>query len=302
MDPSDAVQAEGIERPSRTRWLIFALACGASWLLYLHRYSWGVIKPALKEEHSTLTSVQLGWLDSAFSLTYAIGQIPGGLAADFWGPRIILSLLILLWSLTVAGLGLAVCFWSMMALMLAFGITQAGAYPNLSKVTRNWFPFSIRTSIQGVVAVLSGRAGGACSSLLVATLLIGTWGLSWRHALLVIAGMGVTFSVIFWMLFRNNPRVHPWSNEAEQRLVEEDQPISVPLARSVLRLDPPNLLNLSALLLQQFASAFADNLYVFWIPLFLVEEKELNPIQMGIFASLPLWGGAVGGMCARIRN
>ena len=31
------------ERPTQVRWLIFALACATSWLLYLHRYAWGVI-------------------------------------------------------------------------------------------------------------------------------------------------------------------------------------------------------------------------------------------------------------------
>jgi hypothetical protein len=37
--------------PTRIRWLIFSLACATSWLLYLHRYAWGVIKPSLKAEY-----------------------------------------------------------------------------------------------------------------------------------------------------------------------------------------------------------------------------------------------------------
>ena len=32
-------------RPTRVRGIIFALACGMSFVLYLHRYSWGFIKP-----------------------------------------------------------------------------------------------------------------------------------------------------------------------------------------------------------------------------------------------------------------
>ena len=55
--------------------------------------------------------------------------------------------------------------------MAAFGLSQAGTYPNLGKVTRSWFPLTIRTTVQGAVASLSGRAGGACASLVVATLL-----------------------------------------------------------------------------------------------------------------------------------
>lgn len=63
--------------PTRVRWLIFVLACAMSWLLYLHRYAWGIIKPAFRRENPGLSDIDVGWLDSAFLSTYAIGQIPG---------------------------------------------------------------------------------------------------------------------------------------------------------------------------------------------------------------------------------
>src|SRR5947208_113646 len=84
-----------------------------------------------------------------------------------------------------------------------FALAQAGCYPVLSKVTRSWFPVSVRTTVQGLVASLSGRAGGACASLLVATLLMGALGLSWRHSLLVLSAGGLLLGVLFWLLFRN---------------------------------------------------------------------------------------------------
>ena len=66
-------------RPTRVRWLVLVLACTTSWLLYLHRYAWGVIKPDVKAEYG-LTDVQLGWLDSVFNAAYAVCQVPTGLA------------------------------------------------------------------------------------------------------------------------------------------------------------------------------------------------------------------------------
>ena len=57
------------ERPTRVRWLIFTLACAVSWLLYLHRYAWGVIRPSLKAENPDLTDMELGWLDALFNAT-----------------------------------------------------------------------------------------------------------------------------------------------------------------------------------------------------------------------------------------
>src|SRR5437588_833661 len=86
-------------RPTQVRWLIFVLICAASWLLYLHRYAWGVIKPAFRAENPNLTDTELGWLDSAFLATYAFGQAPGGLVGDVFGTRAVFVVIILLWSL-----------------------------------------------------------------------------------------------------------------------------------------------------------------------------------------------------------
>jgi len=290
------------QRPTQVRWLIFVLACAVSWLLYLQRYAWGVIKPELKEEYPGLTDQDLGYLDSLFSVTYALGQVPGGLAGDLLGPRGVLALLILLWSAAVAGLGWTTSLIGLGTMRGCFGLAQAGAYPNLGKVTRSWFPLSIRTSVQGALASLSGRAGGACASLIVATLLMGTFGLGWRAALMVIGGAGAVLGVAFWLLFRNRPAEHPWSNSAEQEEVDAGElPIKAG-SRPKLRLGAANLITMGAMLLYAFFSNFADQFFVNWLPLFLKEGKGLSQTQMGVFAGLPLWGGALGGMAGGVLN
>src|SRR5437870_1456940 len=120
----------GPERPTQVRWLIFALACAVSWLLYLHRYSFGVIAPALKAEQG-LTDVELSWLHAVFNATYALGQVPGGRAGDLLGPRLVLSVLIVLWSASVAWLAWAQGLWHLAIVRSGFGLAQAGTYPNL---------------------------------------------------------------------------------------------------------------------------------------------------------------------------
>ena len=37
-------------RPTNIRWIVFGLACGTSWMLYLHRYTFALIKPKLVDE------------------------------------------------------------------------------------------------------------------------------------------------------------------------------------------------------------------------------------------------------------
>ena len=288
-------------QPTRVRWLVFGLSCGTSWMLYLHRYSWGLIKADVKAEYG-LSDVQLGWIDSAFMGSYALFQIPTGALGDVLGPALVLPVIILAWSGMLAGVTIARGFWPLAGVMGLFGVTQAGAYPNLNKVTRSWFPLSVRTTAQGFVASLAGRSGGACASLIVSTLLLGWIGLEWRSALAVIAVAGVMYAVVFRLLFRNNPAEHPWANEAEQRLIEEDEPDAPPSQKMTLTRQVRALASFGVLLVQQFGSAFADVLYVFWIPLFLAEAKGLTKVELGIFASLPLWGGALGGMVGGVLN
>jgi ACS family glucarate transporter-like MFS transporter len=291
-----------LQRPTRIRWLIFGLSCAASWLLYLHRYSWGVIRPSLKAEYPDLTDKELGWLDAVFNATYGLGQVPSGLAGDLLGPGAVLVVSILSWSACVAWLTWAPGFWPLAWVRSVFGAAQAGAYPNLSKVTRSWFPAKARSTVQGLVASLSGRAGGACASLVVATLLMGVLHVTWREALLVLGGGGLVFGVAFALLFRNSPREHPWANEAEQDVVWDGASPQTAGGRPRFRWSRANLLTAAALLLYAFASTFADQLYVSWIPQFLVEGKRLTSYQMGIFASLPLWGGALGGTVGGVLN
>jgi MFS transporter, ACS family, glucarate transporter len=281
-------------RPTHVRWTVFVLACGVSWLLYLHRYSWGVIKPTIKQENPWLTDTQLGWLDSAFQATYALGQVPGGLIGDLFGPRLILAVLILLWSLAGVGVIWTRGFWPLFGVRGAFGLAQAGAYPVLNKVTRNWFPLAGRTTVQGVIAAL-GRIGAACCPVILATFLMGWLGLSWQTALVVLAVPGVVLAVAFWLLVRNSPKEHPWSNDAERQLV--DGPPSPPAGGQppppLLR-DRASLISLGSMLVYAFASTFQDQLYVYWIPSFLVEGRNLDNTQMGLFTALPLLGGAAG--------
>src|SRR5437763_5451554 len=89
------------QRPTNVRWAVFGLACGTSWLLYLHRYTFALIKPALVEDWK-LDKVELGLLDSAFSISATLFQFPLGVAADWLGVRLVLTALILVWCLGLA--------------------------------------------------------------------------------------------------------------------------------------------------------------------------------------------------------
>ncbi|MDG1893841.1 MAG: MFS transporter [Fuerstiella sp.] len=139
---ADAKQSD---RPTQYRWTVLALGCGTSWMLYLHRYMFALIKPSLKQQWGLGTD-ELGYLDSAFSLCYLIFQVPLGALADVAGAHLILTLLILIWSV---GLGLHAWAPSVKALGLAravLGAGQSAVFACLSRISRTWIPADVRTS------------------------------------------------------------------------------------------------------------------------------------------------------------
>ena len=67
-------------------------------------------------------------------------------------------------------------------------------------------------------------------------------------------------------------------------------------------MDGASLFNLAMVLLYSFASTFQDQLYVFWLQHFLKEGRGLEDFDMGLFSSLPLLGGAIGGIVGGMLN
>jgi MFS transporter, ACS family, glucarate transporter len=334
---SEFTPSASSEHPTNVRWMIFGLGCGTSWILYLHRYTFGIIKPELHKEWG-LGKIELGWLDAAFSVTYSLAQVPAGLLGDLLGTHLFLSVTIIAWSLALALHGVAT-YEALYAVRVLFGLMQAGCYPMLSKMSKTWFPPSVRTTLQGWIASFFGRMGGAMSNVIFATLLIGYLS-DWRLSLYILSAAGVVFGAAFALMYRNTPREHPGTNRAEVELIEGPTAFLTSSQRTVLppgtancpvcgapvnpsdaqcrecgesfrepapptsrltyremfsRMSRRSVWNFTAFLIQQFTSTFADMIYMSWIPYFLLEEHGMKFKEMGIYASLPMFGGACGG-------
>lgn len=290
-------------QPSRVRWLVLALACGTSALLYLHRYTWNFIAPKLREEYGwSLDEVQ--FIYTFFNWTYGLGQIPSGLVLDRVGPRLFLGAAILLWTLAVPLQALRSQAGILVA-RLTLGAAQSGAYPGLASVTEAWFPLAYRTRIQGLVATVCGRGGGALSPIIMATVLMAWCGLSWRMALVVLSGAGVAFGVAFLALFRGTPEQDPRVNLQERLHIRQDQPPGV-AARGPSQPALPwhhglrcaaRLPSIWFLVGMQAFVAGVDSIYSSLLGDYF-QSRNVALAKAGLLASLPLFGGMAGGLVA----
>ncbi len=114
----------------------------------------------------------------------------------------------------------------------------------------------------------------------------------------MLLGVGV------WFVVRLSPAQHPWTNAAERSLLAD--PDAPPPGKSAgpirLQRNLAALTTFVMMLLFCFISTFADMLFVNWIPTFLVEGRGMSQARMGLFATLPLLGGAAGGVVGGLLN
>ncbi len=314
------LKTELAERPTNVRWIIFALACGASFLLYLHRYTWNTVAGELNAAPYNLSKTQTGFLLSLFYYTYALLQIPSGVVIDRFGPRWFLTFSILLWSLALAMLAAvfmrvtpATSSSSDLTLLLIlagssrllFGAAQAGCYPALTRISRVWFAPQGRTALQGLIASTAGRSGAAMSSIVLSTLLMGWLGFSWQSGLIWVSLLGLGFGVVFWWAVADSPADDSRANDAERQLIHGGE-AAAPLDTAAPSMLPwRNAFRSNSMrwfVCQQFFDAGSDVAFVGLISLYFSQARGLNLSSTGWLTSLPLIGGALGGYCGGLLN
>lgn len=288
--------------PAYARWLTFFLAAGTSCLLYLHRYTWSFTSVGLEKDYS-LAPEEITTVYTMFNVAYALGQIPSGILIDRLGPRACLLVSVAAWSTALCGMSLVSSVFGLCLLRLVFGLAQAGTYPALSRVTKAWFPAEYRTATQGWIATFFGRSGGALAPLVMAGFFMGTLGYSWSTALAILGGLGFVYVVILWKYMRNTPEGGAVVDLAVAgELATTDDRAAVAAREAVSFLDLLRNRSIWMLSITLFLVAGADNVYVQFLGDYFLNERELDLKQASWFASIPLWGGAVGGMFGGMLN
>jgi MFS family permease len=213
--------------PTRVRFGVLGFVCGLSLLTYLDRVCISRVSGAIRTDLH-IDDVQMGLVFGAFAVGYGLFEVPGGWMGDVWGPRRVLTRIVLWWSVFTALTG---CVWpfalelgplvlnSLVALLVVrflFGCGEAGAYPNVTRVVGSWFPYRERGLAQGGVW-MSARLGGALAPLAIGGLarLLG----GWRQAFWALGGIGLAWALIFTWWFRDRPEDKPGCNDAERDLI-----------------------------------------------------------------------------------
>ena len=259
-----------------------------STITYLDRVCMNVVSKYVKDDLS-LDNQQFGWILGAFSLSYALFEIPTGSLGDSIGPRRVLTRVVLWWSGFTALTGTAINFLYLIVVRFLFGAGEAGAYPNASIVIARWFPAVEVGRAQSAIWA-AGRLGGALTPLLVIPLV--HWA-GWRWAFGLLGLLGATWAIGWAIWFRDEPADMPGISAAEVEEIETGRTIKPHDHRipwlTILR-NPDLWASMGMCHLFFYGSYFFTN----WSSVYFQEGRGLSEEQTKNFISLSYFLGAIG--------
>ncbi|MDR3099249.1 MAG: MFS transporter [Paraburkholderia sp.] len=204
-------------RMTSVRWKIFFLLLTLVSINYIDRAALSVAMPMISKEFE-LTPERQGLILSSFFWTYLFMQMPSGMLADRFKPRIIIAVATLGWGFFQGLAAFCTGWFSLLLTRLGLGIAEGPIYPAGGKLNALWLTANERT--RGASLLDSGSALGSGLGAIIVAGLITLLG-SWRDAFLV-AGVGTMLCGLWaWWYIRNAPREHPRIGEAEIAHIEE---------------------------------------------------------------------------------
>ena len=279
---------------TRTRYWVVVFAITLAIIQYIDRVCISQAASDMRRD-LTLTKEQMGYVFGAFTLAYALFEIPGGWLGDRYGSRKVLLRIVCWWSCFTAATGWAGGFASLIAVRFLFGAGEAGCFPNITRAFMTWLLPDERIRAQSILW-LAARWGGAVTPLLVVLVLKVV---SWRNAFAMFGALGVVWAVLFYRWFRDDPAKHPKVGAAERALLQQNRGFVSGHGNVPWRLF---FTSQSAWLIwaQYFCLSFVWYFYVTWLPTYLKDTygESLGDVPRALLAGVPLFCGGFGSLCS----
>jgi ACS family glucarate transporter-like MFS transporter len=278
----------------RLRWMLVFWLFVLSATAYLDRVNVSIAARAIQEEYR-ISNVELGWVFSAFVAGYALFQAPGGRLADRFGPRWVIGLGALWWSVftvltalvpTGAGFSLAM----LVSVRFLLGAGEAVIYPSANRMVANWIPTAERGLANGVIFAGVGVGAGITPPLIVYVMLHH----GWRWSFYTCALVGVCVGYIWYLLARDTPRSHPRMGARELARIEAGIPDSNAPARTLGWGAIAGDRNLLAITASYFTVGYAAYIFHTWFFTYLTRVRGLDLKSSAVYSMLPFLAMAIG--------
>ncbi|WP_337040419.1 MFS transporter [Emticicia sp. 17c] len=272
----------------KVRYKVLAGLFLLSIITYLDRVCMNVVGKYVKPDLN-LDNESFGYILGAFSLSYALFELPTGILGDKIGPRKVLTRVVVWWSAFTALTGTAFNFIYLLVVRFLFGIGEAGAFPNASIVISRWFP-SVEVGRAQSVIWAAGRMGGALTPILIIPLVHQA---GWRVAFLVLGVVGVIWATAWYFLFRDTPAQMKNISPAELNEIENNRKKTASSHHIDWKVVIKNP-NVWILMLMCHLFFYASYFFTNWSSIYFQEGRHMTEAQANKFVSLSYTLGAIG--------
>ncbi|MDT7590066.1 MAG: hypothetical protein QOE32_7616 [Pseudonocardiales bacterium] len=256
-----------------------------AWIVdYIDRLVIATALPSIGREFG-LNHSQQGLLLTAFFITYALFQFPGGLLADKIGAKKTMVIALVSWSVFTGLTGLAISFGMLLIVRVLFGVTE-GIFPGaaMKAVAERTVP---RTRMTANGIILGSNPFGAALAPLIAAPVITAVG--WQNSFFAVAAAGVVVAVVLWF---GLPRPLPAEIAVDGAV---DSAVAVAVTAPQLGL----LRLLRKGVLWRFTLLFGGYDLVAWgltswVPGYLQTVRHVSTNASGALASIPFFCGTIG--------
>ena len=299
-------------RMTHTRYTILAMILFLATVAYADRAILSIAGPGLVKQFG-LTPVQLGYVLSAFSWAYVIGQIPGGLLLDRLGTKTLYGVTLVLWSLATLLVGfigevttdVSAALALLFALRFALGFIEAPSFPANGRMAVMWFPKDERGLATSLFASASYFAVAIFSPF--AGWLVAKFG--WPAPFFALGLIGLASAVVWYMLM-HEPRKHPRMSSAElDHIIAGGAMIDIDtkqerLARPVLSWKVARMLLGNRMLwsayIGQYCAIALSYFFITWFPIYLVQARGMNIMNAAFATMVPAIAGFLGGIAGGV--
>lgn len=272
------------------RWMVsFWLFVGGI-INYLDRANLSIAAPEMiKELH--LTNTDIGLMGAVFSWTYAFMQLPSGWLIDRIGAKKVFVNAVTWWSAATAATGLCSTLPSLLVVRAWLGISEAPCMPTSAKITSYWFPKKERGLASGIWDAAS-KVGPAIAAPILVTLLI-MYG--WRMLFFITGVLGIVYIILF-AIFYHNPEKNKNLTQEELDYIKdggggiEQNSTTSPIKWGALF----KYRSIWGMILGYFCIVWLFNIFVNFLPLYLMKTQNISLKELGLWASIPWIGGMLG--------
>jgi ACS family D-galactonate transporter-like MFS transporter len=268
------------------RHLILFVVCLMYFVAYVDRVNISIAGSLIRRDLG-LTPIQLGLIFSVFAYPYAGMQIVGGWTADRFGPRIVLTVLSVVWAVATVLTGLSWSVGSLLACRLLVGVGEGGAFPSATRAFTWWLPVRERGVAQGVTHSFA-RLGGAATPPLVLAIVARH---GWRASFVLLGAASAGWTVLWLVSFRDRPEDHPWMSDAELASIREGR--EPPRATPDTTPWRPIFRAMWLVTIVDFCYGWSLWVFLTWLPSYLSDARGFGFNQMALATMLPLSAGVV---------